>query len=150
VSSPFGSLERPVNPLMYVLAYGAPFVAQGTPADMNGLTDLIEAGLRFSGFAFINIQSPCVTFGRIEDQLKAHRVAARPLKALKHDASDRIAALRLAEEHGETLYTGVFYCADSPPPAYDVLAAARVQALSESRHSRRDILDMFVVGDAAG
>src|SRR5512134_2760384 len=88
VSSPFGSLERPVNPLMYVLAYGAPFVAQGTPADMNGLTDLIEAALRFPGFAFINVQSPCVTFGRIEDQLKAHRVAARPLKALKHDATD--------------------------------------------------------------
>jgi len=30
-SSPFGALEAPVNPLLYVLAYGAGFVAQGTP-----------------------------------------------------------------------------------------------------------------------
>jgi 2-oxoglutarate ferredoxin oxidoreductase subunit beta len=36
VTSPHGSLETPVNPLLYVLAYGAGFVAQGTPADMPG------------------------------------------------------------------------------------------------------------------
>ena len=70
-SSVYGSLEDPVNPLLYVLAYGARFVAQGTPADMNGLADLIEAGIRFPGFSFINIQSPCVTYGQFEQQLKA-------------------------------------------------------------------------------
>ena len=35
--------ENPVNPLMYVLCYGAPFVAQGTPADLPGLAAMIEA-----------------------------------------------------------------------------------------------------------
>jgi len=38
VTSPFGSLEHPVNPLLYVLSYGAGFVAQTTPADMAGMT----------------------------------------------------------------------------------------------------------------
>src|SRR5512134_1890280 len=38
VTSSFGSLEEQVNPLLYTLAYGAGFVAQGTPADMPGLT----------------------------------------------------------------------------------------------------------------
>src|SRR5512144_2108695 len=37
VSSMHGSLEGPVNPLMYVLGYGAGFVPQGTPADMDSL-----------------------------------------------------------------------------------------------------------------
>jgi len=37
VTSTYGSLEDPVNPLLYVLGYGASFVAQGTPADMPGL-----------------------------------------------------------------------------------------------------------------
>ena len=145
VTSPFGSLESPVNPLMYVLAYGAPFVAQGTPADMNGLSEMIEAALRFRGFSFVNVQSPCVTYGRVEDQLKAHRAAAKPLQSVGHDPTDRIAALRLAEAYGQTLYTGVFYRADSPPPTYDTLAAARIQALSDDARSRRDILDTFVV-----
>jgi 2-oxoglutarate ferredoxin oxidoreductase subunit beta len=145
VTSPFGSLESPVNPLMYVLAYGAPFVAQGTPADMGGLGEMIEAALRFPGFAFVNIQSPCVTYGRVEDQLKAHRAAARPLKAIGHDETDRIAALRLAEEYGQTLYTGVFYRADSPPPTYEMPASARIDAFAGDRRTRRDVLDAFVI-----
>ena len=62
----YGSLEEPVNPLLYVLAYGAGFVAQGTPADMPGLAAVIEEAIRFPGFAFVNVQSPCVTFGEAD------------------------------------------------------------------------------------
>ena len=62
-SSSWGSLEDPVNPLLYVLGYGARFVAQGTPADMAGLAAVIEEAIRFPGFAFVNVQSPCVTYG---------------------------------------------------------------------------------------
>ena len=58
VTSNFGSLEDAVNPLLYTLSYGASFVAQGTPADMTGLAKLIEEGIRFPGFAFINVQCP--------------------------------------------------------------------------------------------
>ena len=49
VSSAYGSVEDPVNPLLYTLGYGARFVAQATPADMNGLATLIEAGIRYPG-----------------------------------------------------------------------------------------------------
>ena len=42
ITSPFGSLEEPINPLLYVLAYGAGFVAQATPADMPGTTSTLE------------------------------------------------------------------------------------------------------------
>src|SRR5574337_1256671 len=69
VTSPFGNLEAPVNPLLYVLAYGAPFVAQGTPADMPGLAAVVEAAIRYPGFSFVNVQSPCVTFGEEEQHL---------------------------------------------------------------------------------
>ena len=49
MTSAYGSLEQPVNPLLYVLAYGARFVAQGTPADMAGLAALIEEAIRYPG-----------------------------------------------------------------------------------------------------
>ena len=39
-SSSYGSMEDPVNPLLYVLGYGCRFVAQGTPADMAQLAAL--------------------------------------------------------------------------------------------------------------
>ena len=46
-SSVYGSMEDPVNPLLYVLAYGAGFVAQGVPADMEGLARMIEEAIRY-------------------------------------------------------------------------------------------------------
>src|SRR5512139_1940766 len=56
VSSPYGALEEPVNPLLYVMSYGAGFVAQATPADMAGMASVIEEAIRYPGFAFVNVQ----------------------------------------------------------------------------------------------
>ena len=41
VTSAYGSLEQPINPLLAVLSAGAGFVAQGTPADMPGLVTMV-------------------------------------------------------------------------------------------------------------
>src|SRR5512144_762587 len=109
VSSTYGSLEAPINPLLSVLAYGAGFVAQGTPADMVGLEAIIQAGIRFPGFAFINVQSPCVTFGQPEAQLKVHKGKMKSLEKLGHDPADRLRAMDLAQAYGAELYTGIFY-----------------------------------------
>jgi 2-oxoglutarate ferredoxin oxidoreductase subunit beta len=142
-SSVYGSLEDPVNPLLYVLGYGARYVAQGTPADLPQLAALIEEGIRFPGFAFINVQSPCITFGRPEAQLKAHKSGMRPLPGLGHDTSDRLAAMALAQEYGRTLYTGVFYRDPSPGPTYEQAVAARQAALTVRESARHRILDGF-------
>src|SRR5512144_3148547 len=87
VTSPEGSLETPVNPLLYVLGYGAHFVAQGTPGDMPGLTAIIEEAIRFPGFAFVNVQSPCVTFGHADQQLKVHKARMNSLASMGYDPS---------------------------------------------------------------
>ena len=142
-SSAFGSMENPVNPLLYVLGYGAEFVAQGTPADMSGLATVIEEGIRFPGFAFINVQSPCVTYGREDQMLKAQKAAMRPLESLNHDPSNRIAAMDLAQAYGETLYTGVFYRSPNPLPTFEDLAGARRAAQRSQVKSRADVMGLF-------
>ena len=142
-SSNFGSLENPVNPLLYVLAYGAPFVAQGTPADMDGLASVIEEAIRYPGFAFVNVQSPCVTFGRPEAQLRQHKETMKKLSDLGHDAKDRIAALRLAQDYGNELYTGVFFRDPEPGPTYEQRIAERHAAAAPQAVSPDRILDLF-------
>jgi 2-oxoglutarate ferredoxin oxidoreductase subunit beta len=144
VSSAFGSLEDPVNPLLYVLAYGAGFVAQGTPADMAGLADVLEQAIRYPGFAFVNIQSPCVTFGSAEAQLRSHKASLERLADLGHDPSDRLRAMELAQAYGQRLLTGVFYRDPSPRPTYESLARERQAALGASAPSRDRILERFV------
>ena len=125
-SSMYGSVEEPVNPLLYVLAYGAGFVAQGVPADMDGLAKLIEEAIRYPGFAFVNIQSPCITYGQEDNQIKAQKAKMKKLSDLGHDPSNRIRAMELASEYGTQLYTGVFYRNPNPPETYET-ALRRMQ-----------------------
>jgi 2-oxoglutarate ferredoxin oxidoreductase subunit beta len=142
-SSALGSMEAPVNPLMYVLGYGAQFVAQGTPADMNGLAQMIEEGIRFPGFAFINVQSPCVTYGTEDQMLKAQKAAMQKLETMGHNSSDRIAAMSLAQDYGTTLYTGVFYRNPDPEPTLDGLARERHAELKAGTVPRASVLNAF-------
>jgi 2-oxoglutarate ferredoxin oxidoreductase subunit beta len=143
VSSAYGSLEAPVNPLLYVLAYGAGFVAQGTPADMAGLEAIILAGIRFPGFAFINVQSPCVTFGQPEAQLKVHKGKMKSLEKLGHDPADRLRAMDLAQAYGTDLYTGIFYRNPQPAPTYDDLVRERQRELGTAATPKNKILETF-------
>jgi 2-oxoglutarate ferredoxin oxidoreductase subunit beta len=146
VTSVYGSLEDPVNPLLYVLAYGAGFVAQGTPADMPGLSAVIEEALRFPGFAFVNVQSPCVTFGDEAEQLRAHKAHMKPLLALGHDPADRLRAMALASEYGRELHTGVFYRNPEPAPTYDALVRRRQEEERPRAVPRERVLDLFRQG----
>jgi 2-oxoglutarate ferredoxin oxidoreductase subunit beta len=118
-TSIYGSMEDPVNPLLCVLAYGAGFVAQGVPADLDGLTRIIEEAIRFPGFSFVNVQSPCVSFGDAENQGKVQKARMRKLEVEGHDPTNRLRAMELAQEYGKTLYTGVFYRNPKPAPTYE-------------------------------
>jgi 2-oxoglutarate ferredoxin oxidoreductase subunit beta len=143
VTSNFGSLEDPVNPLLYVMGYGASFVAQGSPVDMAGLTRIIEEGIRFPGFAFINVQSPCVTYGEEEQQLKAQKARMQSLESLGHDPADRARATELAREYGTKLYTGVLYRNPNPPTTYGQGVVERHQTLKKQAVPRHEILNRF-------
>ena len=143
-TSNFGSLEAPVNPLLFVLGYGASFVAQGSPADMPGLARIIEEGIRFPGFAFINVQSPCVTYGEEDQQLKAQKSKLQTLESIGHDPSDRALAAERAREYGSKLYTGILYRDPNPPPTYGQGVAERQQALKPQAVPRHEILKRFI------
>jgi 2-oxoglutarate ferredoxin oxidoreductase subunit beta len=126
------------------MGYGASFVAQGTPADMGGLAGIIEEGIRFPGFAFVNIQSPCVTYGLEEQQLKAQKARMQNLETIGHDPTDRARATELAREYSTRLYTGVLYRNPNPPPTYGQGVTERQQVLKKQAVPRHEILNRFV------
>ena len=144
VTSAYGSLENPVNPLLYVLAYGAGFVAQGTPADIPGLTDMIEAAIRYPGFAFVNVQSPCVTYGEEHQQIKVHKAVMKKLDDFGHDPTNRLQALDRAQSYGSELLTGIYFRDPDPPPTLGALVRERQQAMMATARPRAQILDAFV------
>lgn len=144
VTSPLGSFEEPINPLLFLLAYGAGFVAQTTPADMAGMTAIIEQAIRYPGFSFVNILSPCVTYGEEDQQFKTHRARMKPLVNRNHNPADLLAALDLARGYGSELYTGVYYRNPNPPPTYG--ERVRLRQAEQASHAlpRERLLDAYL------
>lgn len=145
VTSPYGSFEEPVNPLSYVLSCGAGFVAQGCPANMKELGQLIEEGIRYPGFAFINIQAPCVTFGEDSIQLRQLKAKMQSLEALNHDPADILKALEYAQAYGEILYHGVLFRRPEPPLSLD-REMRKLQDELKPQDPSDHILDLFLPG----
>jgi len=61
-STPFGSIETPLNPITSAIMNGATFVARGYSGDPRHLANLIKQAIQHKGFSLIDIFSPCVTF----------------------------------------------------------------------------------------
>lgn len=61
-SSPFGSEENPINPLLMVLNAGCTFVARSLDNDSNILKNAIEKAMQHDGTAFIEVLQNCNIF----------------------------------------------------------------------------------------
>ena len=112
-STPFGSVEQPVNPITSAIMNGATFVARAYSGDVRHMTDLIQQGIKHKGFSLIDIFSPCVTFNLVN----SHNFFKERVKKLEddgHDTADWKTACEKAMLFGDTIYTGVFFEGDRP------------------------------------
>lgn len=61
-STPFGSLEEPINPIAFALSAQASFVARSIDTDAMHLGQVLKAALLHQGTAFVEIMQTCVVF----------------------------------------------------------------------------------------
>ena len=98
---------------------------------------MIEEGIRYPGFAFVNVQSPCITYGQPEAQLKVHKAQMKKLESIGHDASDQLKAIDLAREvRAHAVYRCVLPGSLAAPHlrGAGVRASARAGAKGEAAH----------------
>ncbi len=103
-ASPYGTVERPINPLQLAIACGATWVARGFSSKPKELSELIKAAIQHKGFSLLQVLSPCVTFYDTYDHFKS---ITKPLP-VEHNPLDRLSALKYAMEE-QNLYLGLFY-----------------------------------------
>ncbi len=102
----YGWPEEPMRPVNLALAYGVSFVAQTHSGDVRGMANLMAEAIKWPGFAFVEILSPCVTWrGRL--QYDVIRKRARPIPP-EHDVTDRAAAFALADDP-DHYYMGIYF-----------------------------------------
>ena len=107
-STPFGSVEYPINPITSAIMNGATYVARGYSGDVRHLTELIKGGIEHQGFALIDVFSPCVTFN-LDNTHNFFKERIKKLEDKGHDATDWAAACDKAMEWGDEIYIGKFF-----------------------------------------
>ena len=108
-STPYGSLEEPLNPVLLAIASGATFVARGFAGDINHLKYLMKEAITHKGFAIIDVLQPCVTYYNTY-QYYSERV----YKLEKHDSTNFREALEKALEWNDKIPIGIFYKVQKP------------------------------------
>jgi 2-oxoglutarate ferredoxin oxidoreductase subunit beta len=108
-STPFGSVEGPINPISLALAAGATFIARGFSGDQKHLTDLIKQGIEHKGFSFIDVFSPCVTYNH-DNTYPWFKQRVKKLEDDKtYDASNWLMACERSQIWGEEIPIGKFF-----------------------------------------
>ena len=142
-STPFGSVEYPINPITSAIMNGATYVARAYSSEIKHLTDLIKGGVQHKGFALIDVFSPCVTFN-LDNSHNFFKARVRKLEDEGHDPSDWAAACEKAMAWGDEIYIGKFYhlkndkesLTDLEPVLRDGPVAKREGGLTEEQADR--------------
>ena len=147
-STPFGSVEMPVNPITVAIMNGATFVARGYSSDVKHLTELMTKAIEHKGFALVDIFSPCVTFNH-DNSYAFFKERVKKLEDEGHDTSDWKAACEKAMLWGDTIYTGLFFQKDAPTlgqrePVLDEGSPMARRTLGLSQEQAQKIIDRMM------
>jgi 2-oxoglutarate ferredoxin oxidoreductase subunit beta len=64
--------QEPIDPISTALSLGATYIARGFSGDKEQLVPLIKGAIKHSGFALVDVISPCVTFNDHEGSTKSY------------------------------------------------------------------------------
>ncbi len=110
-TTPAGGFEKPLDPVLLMLAYGVTFVGRAYTAKHKTISNLLVKALDHPGFAVIHAISPCPTFNKNVTFKSVSQIIADIPE--DHDYTDRMKAMELALAK-DKLYLGLFYKSEEP------------------------------------
>lgn len=108
-STPDGSIEEPMNPLMVMLAAGATFVARAYAGDIERTKNIMKQATQHKGFTFVDIIQPCTTFNDTREYYQERMYWVDDA----FPTDNKMLAMEKVQE-SEKLPFGVFYQVDKP------------------------------------
>ena len=112
-STPFGSVETPINPITSAIMNGATFVARAYAGDPKHLQSLMRQAIDHRGFALLDVFSPCVTFNHDNDYA-FFKPRVQKLEDVDHDPDDWKKACERAMVWGDEIWIGLFFRKSAP------------------------------------
>jgi 2-oxoglutarate/2-oxoacid ferredoxin oxidoreductase subunit beta len=71
-STPYGSIENPINPLEIMLSSGATFIGRGYSNRLELLKNLFKEAIMHKGFAIVDVLQVCATFYNMYEYYNSH------------------------------------------------------------------------------
>jgi 2-oxoglutarate ferredoxin oxidoreductase subunit beta len=126
-STPFGSIEEPINPIALMLADRASFVARGYALKTNHLKELIKKAIKNEGFSFIDVLQPCISYF---NNVEFYNSKVYELETMNYDSTDFKKAWDKAMEwdygkEADRIPIGLFYAKSRP--AYEASILMQVE-----------------------
>ena len=127
---PRGVIMTPVKAPALALTLGCGFIARGFSGDAKGLSELIQAGVRYKGLSFIEILQPCISMNKV-NTFAWYKSRFKPVSEIEpgYDPKDRAAAMRMCETWGDVIPGGILYQNDTLIPFEDRLTVPTQPAL---------------------
>lgn len=131
LSTPFGSIEKPFDPVPLLIEAGATFVARAYSARIDHLADLIVKAVLHKGFSFVEVLQPCVSY------YNTYQLYNNKVKHLEIVPNQLAQALTLARS-SEDIYIGVFHQGNRPVYHELLYGDANPYLQRKSAQERRD------------
>lgn len=113
VSTPFASIDSPLDPVKLALAFNVSFIARAFAGDLKHMAEMVKLAIQHKGFSFVHAISPCPTFRGMEE-FKRVRAAVNYVEPSAEELASKAAAFAREEEFAGKINLGVLYRATRP------------------------------------
>ena len=107
-STPFGSVENPINPVPLAIVGGATYVARAFSGKQKHMVEMMKGAILHKGFALVDVFSPCVTYNK-DNTYQWFNPRVRMLEEQGHDPTDLHQAIERGFQWGEEIPIGLFW-----------------------------------------
>jgi 2-oxoglutarate ferredoxin oxidoreductase subunit beta len=107
-STPYGSVENPINPVPLAIVGGATYVARAFSGKQRHMIDMMKGAIRHKGFALVDVFSPCVTYNK-DNTYQWFNPRIKLLEEQGHDPTNLHQALDRGYQWGEEIPIGLFW-----------------------------------------
>ncbi len=120
-SSPDGVVSDPINVMELVLALNPSFAARTFSGNVKQMTEIIKAGIRHKGFAFIEILQNCPTYNKATPH-EWYQERVFDVSTVKHYETNNLALAKgIALDLEQKIATGILYQDKKRPDFYSRL-----------------------------
>jgi len=107
-STPYGSVENPINPIPMAIVGGATYVARAFSAKQRHMIEILKGAIQHKGFSLVDVFSPCVTYNK-DNTYKWFNPRVKILEEQGHDPANFDKAIERGYQWGDEIPIGLFW-----------------------------------------